>query len=153
MDKTHPPETFGVFKPVGHTVMAFRSAIDQQAAVNALLDQKFSDSALVRYSPEEMKAQVDAELQNASALAGFGYELDLIKMHRTLAEDGCSFLIVHAPDDAQAESVAGVARTTNAVAAQHYGRFMIEEISGLAPGNTPVQTADAGQRPGAEGDD
>lgn len=94
MDKKHPPETFGVFKPVGHTVMAFRSAIDQQAAVNALLDQKFSDLALVRYSPEEMKAQVDAELQNASALAGFGYELDLIKMHRALAEDGCSFLIV-----------------------------------------------------------
>ena len=138
MDKTHPPETFGVFKPVGHTVMAFRSAIDQQAAVNALLDQKFSDSALVRYSAEEMKAQVDAELQNASALAGFGYELDLIKKHRALAEDGCSFLIVHAPEDAQAESAASVARTTNAVAAQHYGRFMIEEISGLASGNTPV---------------
>ena len=138
MDKTHPPETFGVFKPVGHTVMAFRSAIDQQAAVNALLDQKFSDSDLVRYSPEEMKAQVDAELQNASALAGFGYELDLIKMHRALAEDGCSFLIVHAPEDAQAELVASVARSTKAVAAQHYGRFMIEEISGLASGDTPA---------------
>ncbi|WP_049765653.1 hypothetical protein [Rhodoferax ferrireducens] len=138
MDKTHPPETFGVFKPVGHTVMAFRSAIDQQAAVNALLDQKFSDSALVRYSPEEMKAQVDAELENASAFAAFGYELDLIKKHRALAEDGCSFLIVHAPEDAQAESVASVARATKAVAAQHYGRFMIEEISGLASGNTPV---------------
>lgn len=153
MDKTNPPETFGVFKPVGHTVIAFRSTIDEQAAVNALLDQKFLASALVRYSPEEMMAQVDAELQKASALAGFGYELDLIKVHRTLAEDGCCFLVVHAPDDAQAESVATVARTTNAVAAQHYGRFMIEEISGMASVNTPVQTADARQRAGAEGDD
>lgn len=43
MDKTHPPETFGVFKPVGHTVMAFRSAIDQH--VHALEDAQAESMA------------------------------------------------------------------------------------------------------------
>lgn len=138
MDKTNPPETFGVFKPVGHTVIAFRSAADLQAGVSALLEQGFPDSALVRYSPGEMKAQVDAELQNASPLASFGYELDLIKAHRAQAQDGCNFLVVHTPDAGQAERVAAVARTTKAIAAQHYGTFMIEELSGMASANAPI---------------
>lgn len=138
MDKTDPPKAFGVFKPVGHTVIAFRSAADMQAAVNALIEQGFADSTLVRYTPEEMKDQVDADLQTASPLASFGYELDLINAHRALAESGCSFLIVYAPDDEQAKRVAVVARTMKAAAAQHYGTFMIEEIIDLTPGGGPV---------------
>lgn len=132
MDKTNPPKTFGVFKPVGHTVIAFRSAADLQAAVSALMAQGFAGSTMVQYTPEEMMAQVDAELQTASPLASFGYELDLSKAHRALAQSGCSFLVVYAPHDAQAERVAAVVRTSRAVTAQHYGTFMIEELTGLA---------------------
>ena len=128
MDKTHPPVAFGVFKPVGHTVIAFRSDEDMQAAVSALTEQRFAASALVRYTPQEMMAQVDAELRTASPLASFGYELDLVKAHQALAESGCSFLIVHAPDEEQAQRVAVVARTTKAVSAQHYGTFVIEDL-------------------------
>lgn len=138
MDKTNPPETLGVFKPVGHTVVTFRCDDDLQTAMSALLEQRFSTSALARYSPEEMKALVDAELENAGPLASFGYELDLVKLHRTQAQEGCSFLIVHAPDDEQAQRVAAVARATHAIAAQHYGTFMIEELSGMAPADTPM---------------
>ena len=138
MDKANPPETWGVFKPVGHTVVTFRCDDDVQAAVSALLEQGFSTSDLARYSAEDMKALVDAELENARPLASFGYELDLIKIRRTQAQDGCSFLIVHAPDDEQAQRVAAVARATHAIAAQHYGTFMIEELSGMASGDTPM---------------
>lgn len=97
MDKTNPPTTFGAFKPVGHTVIAFRSDADMQVAVNALIEQGFAHAALVRYTPAEMTAQVEAELKTASPLASFGYELDLVKAHGVLAQDGCSFLVVHAP--------------------------------------------------------
>lgn len=138
MKKTDPPEAFGVFKPVGHTVIAFRTAGDLQAALSALLAQGFASTALVRYTPDEMKSQVDSEMQAASALASLGQELNLVKAHRELAEGGCSFLIVHAPDDEQAERVASVARTLKAVAAQHYGRFIIEELIDQAPGDAQV---------------
>lgn len=134
MDKTHPPLAFGVFKPVGHTLIAYRSEADMQVAVTALIEQGFAQSALVRYTPEEMKAQVDTELLRSSPLAAFGYELDLIKAHRALAESGCSFLIVPTPDDKQTEQVATVARSTKAVTAHRYGTFMIQELTEPTPG-------------------
>lgn len=133
MEKNDLPEAFGVFKPVGHIVIAFRSAADQQAAAQALLQQGFAASALVRFTPDEMKNQVDADMAAASALASLGQELNLVKAHRALAESGCSFLVVHAPDDDLAERVATVARTMQAVAAQRYGRFIIEELIDQAP--------------------
>jgi hypothetical protein len=134
VDKTNPPRTFGVFKPVGHTLIAFKTEADLQAAVNLLTEAGFAASTLVQYTPTEMKIQVDSELRTASPLAGFGYELDLVKAHGALAESGCSFLVVHAPDEAQAERVATVARATKAVSAQHYGSFMIEDVIALPPG-------------------
>lgn len=136
MDKTNPPRTFGVFKPVGHTLIAYRTDADLQAAVNLLTEAGFAASTLVQYTAAEMKIQVASELQTASPLAGFGYELDLVKAHGELADSGCSFLVVHAPEEAQAERVATVARATHAVTAQHYGTFMIEDVIALAPGNT-----------------
>jgi hypothetical protein len=132
LDKNDPPEPFGVFKPVGHIVIAYRSPADLQAAAQKLA-QGFAAADLVRYTPAEMIAQVDAQLPEASPLASLGQELNLIKAHRELAEAGCSFLVVHAPQDEQADRVAAVARSTNAVAAQRYGRFIVEELIDVPP--------------------
>lgn len=138
MDKANPPMAWGVFKPVGHTVMAFQSDVDLQSAVRALKERKFENSAWVSYSPVEMRALVDSELQAASSIATFGYEIDLAKLHRALAERGCSFLVVHAPDKAQANVVAEIARTMKSVAAQHYGTFMVEELVEFLPPENPT---------------
>lgn len=137
MDKNDPPEPFGVFKPVGHIVIAYRSPADLQAAAQKLA-QGFAAADLVRYTPAEMIAQVDAQLPEASPLASLGQELNLIKAHRELAEAGCSFLVVHAPQDEQADRVAAVARSTNAVAAQRYGRFSVEELIDAPPAQPQV---------------
>lgn len=128
MDKSDLPLSFGVFKPVGHAVLALRSEHDLLATINALLAQGFARATLVSYSPSEMMAQVDAELPTASPLAAMGQELNLIKAHRALAAAGCHFLIVPAGDQALAGRVAAVARATGAVTAQLYGRFIIEEL-------------------------
>ena len=134
MDKIDPPKPLGFFKPVRHTMIAYRSDADLQTALSSLIEAGFPHSACVRYTPAEMMTQVDLQLQSASPLANFGYELDLVKAHGALAENGCSFLVVHAPEDAQAERVAAVARATRAVTAQHYGTFMIEDVIALPPG-------------------
>ena len=128
MDKTDLPESFGVFKPVGHIVIAFSTAADLQAALAALVQEGLASADTVRYAPAEMIAQVNLELQAASPLASLGQELNLIKAHRALAERGCSFLLVPAAGDAQSERVATVARAHKAVVAQRYGRFIIEEL-------------------------
>ena len=136
MDKTDPPETFGVFKPVDHTVITYNTSADMQSGVNALAALGFKDSAMTPYSPQEMLAQVDAQLLAASPLAAFGDELDLVKIHRAMAHKGCSFLVDHAPEEPQEEQVATVAQTTGAVVAQHYGTFMIKEVLQPTPGET-----------------
>jgi len=138
MDKTDPPTSFGVFNPVGHIVIAYRSPADLRAAVTALGERGIGKPDWVYYTPEEMTTQVDKQLASASALASIGQDLNLIKAHRELAQNGCSFLVVQAPDDERAERVTLVARATNAVAAQRYGRFIVEELIDLPPGQKQV---------------
>ena len=138
MDKSNPPETFGVFKPTGHTVMALRSATDLQAAIDALAAQGFTGEALVSYSPQEMEKLARSERQAASSLAAFGYELELVDTHLALAESGCSFLVIHAPHEDQVAQVAEVARTFKAASAQHYSRFMVQDLLNHTAPNAPT---------------
>jgi hypothetical protein len=144
MDKSNPPRSFGVFKPAGHTVIAFSNAADLEAAADALLEQGFTTQDMVRYTPAEMKAQVDADLKNASPLASVGQELNLVKAHYGLAQEGCSFLVVHAPEPARAQRVEAVLHRTHARAAQRYGSFMIEELVDSIEGKTQVFESPAG---------
>lgn len=141
MDKTDPPTTFGVFKPVGHTLIAFHTKDELQSAVLALTAMGFLGSSMTRYSADEMAAQVDAELLTASPLATFGYELDLIRNHGRLAKMDCSFLVVNAPTDALATQVADLVRTLKPATAQHYGRFMIEDLTEKALGHVGAKEA------------
>ncbi len=144
MDKTDPPRSFGVFKPVGHTVIAFRTSDAMEAAVGALLAQGISASEMVRYTPEEMWAQVQSDLGTASPMASVGQELNLVKAHGELAHSGCSFLVVHAPDSKRAEIVDDVIHIYNAAAAQRYGSFIVEELAAESEG--AVQTFESPDR-------
>ena len=145
MDKQHIPESFGVFKPVGHVVITLRTAADLQRAEAALKEQGFDASEIVRYTPAEMIDQVNAEVERASPLAAIGQDLNLIKAHRELAQAGCSFLVVHAPEQAHIDKVNAVAHRLKAVAAQRYGRFVTEELMGGEPGeNQTNESPDTG---------
>jgi hypothetical protein len=134
MDKLNPPTTFGVFKPVGHTLLAFPTPDALRHASSALAAVGFGGTSLVEYSASEMLRLADEELQSAGLLANFGYELDLLRAHRELAQQGCSFLIVHAPDDRLAAQVASLVGSLQPVTAQHYGRFLIRDLTEHRPG-------------------
>ncbi|MEY4346388.1 MAG: hypothetical protein RL032_2220 [Pseudomonadota bacterium] len=134
MDKTDHPTTFGVFKPTGHTLIAFHTPDALQSAAIALKALGFMDSSMVRYTAAEMTALVDAELLVASPLAGFGYELDLIHVYADLAQQGCCFLVVDAPTDELSGQVADLVRSIKPACAQHYGLLMIEDLTQRAPG-------------------
>jgi hypothetical protein len=136
MDKSNPPETFGVFKPLGHTVLALRTIEDVKVAIAALAAQGLVD--VVIYSPQEMENLSRSERQAASAVAAFGYELELLNTHLALAETGCSFVVVRVSDDAQIARVAEIAHTLNAASAQHYGRFMIQDLIDHTAPNAPT---------------
>ncbi len=129
MDKSDPPTSFGIFKPVGHTLMAMSDEAKLLEAVAGLTSMGFAPDSMVRYSPAEMLAQTSAELVDHNPLANFGYELDLLNVHHGLAQQGCSFLVVEAATDELAAQVATLITQIQPVAAQHYGRLMIEDLT------------------------
>lgn len=128
MNKQHPQTSFGVFKPVGHVVVSFPTARDQSAAAQELEELGFARDAIVHYTPAEMLAQTNADLARASSLAAVGQELNLIKAHRELAQNGFHWLVVHAPGDDLARRVAEIVKPFHAERAQHYGSFFIDEL-------------------------
>ncbi len=138
MDKSNPPTAFGVFKPVGHVVIALDSAALAQAVADKLLAQGFAATDLVHYTPQEMISQVDAQLLAASPLASVGQDLNLITAHRALAESGCSFLVVHAPQADQVAKVRSIANSMNAKSAQRYGVLIVEELMDPQSGERQV---------------
>jgi hypothetical protein len=71
---------------------------------------------------------MDCMLQNASDLAGFGYEVSLMRRYQELAKEGASWLIVFAPDDDKASRVAEVARSHGALIAEKYHRLVVEDL-------------------------
>ena len=128
MDINNPPRSFGVFKPVDHTVVTLPNTAAIDSAVSALLTHGFFVEDLTRYSSAQMLAQCETDLQSASPLASMGQELNLIKAYRELAQQGCSFLVVHTVDDLKLETLVSVAKAAGALAAQRFGSFIIEEL-------------------------
>ena len=157
MDKAAKPEAYGVFKPVGHVIVSFADQADMQAARSALLGDGFAAEDLVTYSPEQMKRQADVDIERAGVLATIGQELNLVKAHRDLAEQGYGFLVVKAEKGEEAQRVAETVKRHRAFRAQKYGRMVIEDL--IEPGSgqkqvgeSPDRGLDAQTRSGVEGD-
>ena len=144
MEASDKPESFGVFKPVGHVIVAFPSAQAARDAAAALANAGFASADVLSYSPEQMIRQADIDIDQAGVLASLGQELNLVKAHRELAEKGHSFLVVNAPADDKAWQVADISRGFGAVRAQKYGRFIIEEL--IEPGEGQAQVGESSDR-------
>lgn len=144
MNTSDRHEAYGVFKPVGHVIVALPSEPDAKGAAAALLRDGFDAADVVAYSPDQMRRQADIDIEQAGVLAGIGQELNLVKSHRELAIKGHSFLVVKAPDDDRAQRVADIARRFNATRAQSYGRLVIEEL--IEPGTGENQVAESPDR-------
>jgi hypothetical protein len=128
MNKANVPRSFGIFKPVGHTVICVRSAALLAAAEQAFREKGFAQSSLIQYTPQEMIDQVEADFLSASPLAEFGQELNLARTHQELAKSGCSFLVVYSPDSESEAIVDSLIESIKPVMAQRYGRLIVEEL-------------------------
>jgi len=138
MNSNDRPSAFGVFKPVGHVIVAFPTEGDTQGALTALLEAGFASEDINVYSSQQMKRQADIDIEQAGVLAGIGQELNLVKAHRELAEKGHSFLVVKAPDDDRTQRITAIARRFHAARAQRYGRLLIEELIEVGSGQNQV---------------
>lgn len=128
MTKADHPQSFGAFKPVGHVVVAMPDDPSAAAAAQALRAAGFEAEDILEYTAAEEDDEMDRMLQHASDLAGFGYEISLMRRYQELAREGASWLIVFAPDDERAQVVAEVVKAHGARMAEKYHRLVIEDL-------------------------
>ncbi|HEY9239917.1 MAG TPA: hypothetical protein VIP10_13830 [Burkholderiaceae bacterium] len=144
MSPNDRPAAYGVFKPVGHVIVAFPHDSDLQAAQAELVRGGLPQADITAYTPDQMRQQADIDIEQAGVLAGIGQELNLVKAHRELAMQGHSFLVVKAPNDEAANRIAEVSKRFHATRAQRYGHLMIEEL--IEPGSGEKQVAESPDR-------
>ena len=128
MTKSDHPQSFGTFKPVGHVVVAMPDDERAARAATALRAAGFAAEDILEYTAAEEDDEMDRMLAHTSDLAGFGYEVALMRKYQALAKDGASWLIVYAPDDAQHRRVADVVKVHGALIAEKYHRLVIEDL-------------------------
>lgn len=96
MDDQQTPRSFGVFKPTGHVVISFPTAVHADLAAQKRQAIGLGEDAVLRYTDTEMLRQIDIDRQHAGVLASLGQELNLVLAHRALAERGYHWLVVRA---------------------------------------------------------
>jgi hypothetical protein len=128
LTKSDRPMTLGAFKPVGHVVVALPDDETALAAIRSLNAAGFDPDDVLHYTADEEGAQMEQMLQHASEFAGFGYEVTLMRRYRTLAREGCAWLLVYAPDAQSTARVAEVARRHGARLAEKYHWLAVEDL-------------------------
>lgn len=128
IDADTVPTSFGTFKPVGYVMMGLPTQ-DQANALEAALQAAGWDSAAVlHFAPGDSVAELHAMVGKAGVMAGFGYEITLLRRYLTLAQQGYRWLLVKVDDDDHAAAACDVARTCGATLAVHYRTLTVEEL-------------------------
>jgi hypothetical protein len=120
--------TLGALNPVGHAIVVFASDAVAADAKAALLQGGFAPEDIVSYTAGELFPNLNEMMRESSGAAGFGYEITLMRRYMTLASEGCGFLVVYVPEDAQAAKVTEVAKRLAAKSAVRYGRLASEDL-------------------------
>jgi hypothetical protein len=122
------PTSFGAFNPVGHLMVGVPDHAQAQAVSDALWQAGWDRGSVVPFAPGESTAEFEAMAQNPSLLAGFGYEITLLRRYLALAREGYRWLLVKVEDTEHAAKAADIARAHGATLAVHYRSLIVEEL-------------------------
>ncbi len=128
IERDQLPLSFGAFKPVGHIAVVLPDDRSGDAFVAALRDQGFAGGGVLHLKAEETAARFKDMLPEASGAAGFGSEIQGMRQIYLFALEGCSLVLVHAPEDERVAPVEALAREHGAKIARRYGRLLIEDL-------------------------
>lgn len=120
--------SFGTFKPVGHVLLGLPPTADRAAMIQALHDSGVADDALKAFAPRETVSEMQAMLEDASGLAGFGFEITLMRRMLKLSCEGYRWLLVKVDDSVEAQHIVDVAQPHGAAVAWYYRLLIVEEL-------------------------
>ena len=122
------PTSFGVFKPIGWLMVGLPLQAQADALVVALQGAGWPGEAVLHFIPRESLAELQAMVDNAGAMAGFGYEITLLRRYVALSKQGFRWLLVKVDDTDHATAAADLARGSGAELAVHYRALTVEEL-------------------------
>jgi hypothetical protein len=122
------PTSFGVFKPVGWMMVGFPMQAQADVVVAALNGAGWASTALLHFKPRESVSELQAMVANAGSMAGFGYEITLLRRYLALAQEGYCWLLVKVDGTEHAATAAAVARECGAELAVHYRMLTVEKL-------------------------
>ncbi|MDQ2928376.1 MAG: hypothetical protein M3R22_09455 [Pseudomonadota bacterium] len=120
--------TLGALNPVNYAVLALPNAAVAADAKAALGEAGFTAEDILAYTSAELFPDLETMMRKASGAAGFGYEVTLMRRYMTLASEGCGWLFVYSPEEAQTAEVKAVAERFGARSAVRYGHLMHEDL-------------------------
>ena len=125
------PTSFGIFKPVGWVMVGVPTPAQADALVLALSGDNSPSTSVRHFTPSETEAELRAmseQADQAGSLAGFGYEITLLRRYVALTQQGYRWLLVKVDGIEQAAIVAGIAQTCGATLAVHYRMLTVEDL-------------------------
>lgn len=120
--------SFGTFKPVGHLMLGLPDRQALLALKTELRAPGVPGCAADEMTPLESIEEMQTLIDNASPLAGFGYEVTLMRRYLKLAQQGYSWLVVKVDSDEEARRVADLAQAHGATLAVRYGSLTVEDL-------------------------
>jgi len=122
------PTSFGVFNPKGHVMLGLPSPLQVDDLVRTFEQAGWASEDLHQFAPRESVSELAALVDGAGPLAGFGYEITLLRRYLKLAREGFRWLLVKVDGVEQAAVVAAIAAENGAALAVHYRAWVVEEI-------------------------
>lgn len=120
--------SFGAFKPVDHVMVGLPLPSQLRALVRLLRGAGWPADMLHRFDLEQAQPELQAMVDGAGVLAGFGFEVTLLRRYLGLSREGYGWLLVRAENTRRAQAVAVLARDCGARVAVHYRALSIEEL-------------------------
>ena len=122
--------SFGTFKPVGYTVLAYADESAARAALDRLNDAGFKDEDALLASSANLFPRVKERMHDATGMIGAqGYEVVLMKRYLEIAATGAWWLMVWSPEEYDVARIKATMQLQRPLSAAHYGRVMIEDMS------------------------
>jgi hypothetical protein len=120
--------SFSDFKPVGHVMVGLPMQADVESLVDALHSAGWPPEALLHFTPKQSVDELQSLVDGSGVLAGFGYEITLLRRYLAMAKEGCRWLLVKVDGPDEAASVLAHARACHATLAVHYRTLVVEEL-------------------------
>lgn len=120
--------SFAAFNPIGHVLIGLPTQAHADTLAGLLRRAGWTPETLLDFMPRESVRDLEALLAEAGPLAGFGYEITLLRRYLELARQDYRWLLVKVDGTTQAAAAALHAQACRATLAVHYRSLVVEDL-------------------------